>query len=66
MTKCPQCKKSISYVRIERMAAKDKVDWLAMALVCPLCSEVLGVQIDPFCMADRTARTTASALGIPG
>jgi len=47
--KCPKCESPIRDLAIERVnvSAKEKMEWRGITLLCPKCSVVLGVAIDP-------------------
>jgi len=47
--KCPKCESPIRDLAIERVnvSANEKTEWRGITLLCPSCSVVLGVAIDP-------------------
>lgn len=46
--KCPKCESSITSVKIDGVTAKSgSLSWKAITYLCPYCSTILSVQIDP-------------------
>ena len=47
--KCPECKATVTYVRIEAIDVRQgfQSKWKGISLICGDCSTVLGVSIDP-------------------
>ena len=48
--KCPKCDKSLSYVKAERIAvgpSSKQIQWHGVSFICPSCSSILSVSIDP-------------------
>jgi len=47
--KCPKCEKLITSVKIEHIDINEVFQprWHGVSLVCPMCSTILGVSIDP-------------------
>jgi len=49
MSKCPKCEKEIENAHIQPMNAitKSNKSFKSIAFLCPECSSILGIQIDP-------------------
>jgi len=48
--KCPQCDTLLSYVKAEKIAvgpSLKQIQWQGMSFLCPFCSTILGISIDP-------------------
>jgi hypothetical protein len=47
---CPKCDKPLSYVKAERIAvgpSSSQIEWHGVSFICPSCSSILSVSIDP-------------------
>lgn len=49
MNKCPKCNAIISYVNIGDIPihVNSHPKWKGISYLCPFCSAILGLQIDP-------------------
>ena len=48
--KCPKCDKPLSYVEAEKIAVRqssEHIQWKGVSLICPSCSSILSVSIEP-------------------
>lgn len=47
--RCPKCEKPLSSVRFEEIdiTFNGSPAWKGVAYICPVCSTILSVQIDP-------------------
>ena len=62
--KCPKCEKTLSYVNIDAIDAKDGPrSWKAVSYNCPYCSSVLSVAIDPLALKADTVNEILKGLG---
>ena len=50
--KCPKCEKVLTSVKIEKIdvALNLQSKWLGVSYVCPHCSTILSVGIDPIAL----------------
>lgn len=47
--KCPKCERLLTNVKIEHLDISEGFSpkWHGASLICPFCSTILGVSIDP-------------------
>ena len=64
--KCPKCDKVISSVRHEHikvgMPLMNEPEWHGISYICPSCSTVLSVSIDPVALKNDTITALLAAL----
>jgi hypothetical protein len=66
--KCPSCRQVIQSVRAEPMAIQAQMgsgglDYNGVSYLCPSCSTILGVSVDPIALAGDLASQLAPLLG---
>jgi len=64
--KCPKCEALItrvSFQEIEAVAPQAKYKWRTITFICPFCSVVLGVQMDPIALKSDTVAEVLTGLG---
>lgn len=55
--KCPHCEKMLSSVNLKNISVNGSRSWHGVAYVCPWCSTVLNVEIDPLAVQSDTIAT---------
>lgn len=64
--KCPKCDALVSRALVSGIALAGQngaVSWNGLSYLCPFCSTILGVQIDPVALRAETVAEIASLLG---
>ena len=60
---CPKCEAPLSYVRLEDVSVKGvATSWRGVSYICPHCSMILGVGIDPVALKSDTVEEVVRAL----
>ncbi|TLX12132.1 hypothetical protein [Rhizobium sp. MHM7A] len=63
--KCPKCDSHMPYVKFEGIEARQNFGtnaWSSVSFLCPVCSTVIGVQIDPVAIKTDTVNAILNAL----
>lgn len=63
-SKCPSCKESITTATVNGLSldVPGGKSWHGLAYVCPRCSTILGVQMDPIAVKTDTISGVVQAL----
>jgi hypothetical protein len=62
--KCPKCEKSISRVTVDHINIAEGIHvWNGVSYLCPSCSSILGISIDPISIKTDIVEEVLLGLG---
>ena len=62
--KCPSCETVVTYLTAKPVEIKDgTTNWKGVTYQCPLCTAVLGCEIDPLALKNEIVSEAKRAIG---
>lgn len=60
---CPHCQAVLAHVNVGRLDVHaDAKKWVGISYMCPYCTKVISVAIDPIAVKTDTVKETAAAV----